>query len=97
MYLADRFIQIYLKGQSLDSRDDRFEHTWAPLGHMAGPWRSTMDKTLEKMRLVRRDREQVQLRKGHLYLRNFLVYWLCKWFLIIFCGDNRSWYKELRG
>ncbi|MFA6523531.1 MAG: hypothetical protein WCS85_04160 [Candidatus Peribacteraceae bacterium] len=100
MWLADRYIQIWLSSKPLDSSEGAFEFA-TPLGfagtviQRATP-RKNIDLILEDYGLVRRSDSTVRARRDvHVYLRNWMTYFICKWFLILFWGDTRKWYEEI--
>lgn len=100
MWLADRYIQIWLNAKPLDSSDDAYEFSSSiEFGgsimrrHIS---RKSIDLILEDYGLVRRSDGIVRARRDiHVYLRNWMTYFICKWFLILFWGDTRKWYEEI--
>jgi hypothetical protein len=100
MWLADRYIQIWLSPCSLDSSDTPYEYRTvmgnAETLFQRHTTRKQIDLKLEEHGLVRRGENTVRARREvHLYARNWLTYFLCKWYLILFWGDTRNWYEEL--
>ncbi len=100
MWLADRYIQIWLSKESLDSSDTPYELRM-PMGQggttMDRPiTRKQIDQTLESYLLVRRSGDLVSARKDvYLLICNWFTFIFCKWFLILIYGDSKNYYQEL--
>lgn len=100
MWLADRYIQIWLSSKPLDSSDGAYEFaspiSFAGTIHERKFPRKNIDLILEDYGLVRRSDSMVRARRDiHVYLRNWMTYFICKWFLILFWGDTTKWYEEI--
>ncbi|MFA5800058.1 MAG: hypothetical protein WC840_03815 [Candidatus Peribacteraceae bacterium] len=100
MWLADRYIQIWLAKDPLDSSDTPYELRM-PMGLGDTVMdrritRKTIDQTLGRYWLVRRSGDTVSARRDiHLFICSWTTYFFCRWYLTLFCGDSRRYYEEL--
>lgn len=100
MWLADRYIQIWLARRAISSTDAPFA-----LRMPTGLGDTTMDRKiqtklidekLESYWLVRRLSDTVTVRKDpYILLCNWMTYILCRWFLTYFYGDSPKYYDEI--
>ena len=101
MWLADRYIQIWLARRPLPSGQTKYEYAM-PTGfngtvHEHAMTQKTIDEKLEKYLLVSRtEGGNVYARRDwFLFPHNWMVCVLCKWYLIVFLGDSPKWYEEI--
>lgn len=100
MWLADRYIQIWLARRPIDSSDTPFA-----LRMPTGLGDTTMDRKihtrvideeLEKYWLVRRYGNTVAVRMDfYIFLCNWMTYVLCRSFLVFIYGDSPKYYEEI--
>ena len=100
MWLADRYIQIWLARRALDSSSSPYELRMS-MG-TGGSYndrpihKKTIDEMLEKYWLVRRSGETVTARRGlYLFICNWITYFVCRWYLTLLCGDSRQYYEAM--
>ena len=104
-YLADRFIRIwYTKGGNLEYLENEGRYSPMPGFLYAWFYNGVTDKMLEKMKLINievsaignEDGKNNKIVKPVKSLRNRLVVWLTKFYLVHFMFDNKKYYKDIK-
>ncbi len=100
MWLADRYIQIWLARRPIDSSNAPFALRMPTgLGDTIMDrkiFTKVIDEKLESYWLVRRFGDTVSVRKDfYIFLCNWLTYVLCRSFLTFLWGDSPKYYDEI--